>query len=444
MSILGRIKRLLPPRSPLRLLWHWVKSFVAALCCGFPARRLTIIGITGTDGKTTTVAMTAHILHACGVPVGAVSTSFFRIGAVTEENPTHKTSLSPLALQRFLRRCVREGCTTVVVEASSHGLVQHRLDFLWPAVAGITNTALEHLDYHGTMEQYRKDKGILFQMLRGKGTKVLNAEDETFDQYSRISSVKTIVFGSGERLAVSGDSSTLELWTSDIEVNTKASTAIVHVRDHYSLSAHRYPLSLLVSGVFSIKNALCAISCAHAAGVPIGDAVRSLADFPGVPGRMEWIECGQAFGVFVDFTVSPQAYVQTLTTARKLITGNGRLLVLTGSCGDRMREKRPMIGKIVSSLADVVVVSEDETVTEDQHKVIDEVWSGIDQATVDAHRIFDRREAIRFLFAQAKPGDIVALCGMGACTTMQTREGLREWDEREIARELLKELIAVK
>src|SRR3990167_7370118 len=124
-SILKFLRRLFPDRHPLRLSWHQLKSLAAALRYGFPARNLLIIGITGTDGKTTTVAMTAHILHHAGVKVGAVSTSFFRIGEKTEENPTHKTSISPFAMQRFLRRCITEGLTTVVVEFSSHGLVQH-------------------------------------------------------------------------------------------------------------------------------------------------------------------------------------------------------------------------------------------------------------------------------------------------------------------------------
>ena len=196
MTLLHRLKALFPNRHPVRLLWHWCKAFAAALRYGFPGRKLTIIGITGTDGKTTTVSMTAHILHHAGINVAAVSTSFYQIGSHTEENPTHKTSLSPFAMQKFLRRCVSQGCTTVVVEASSHGLVQHRLDFLWPSVAAITNTALEHLDYHGTMEQYRKDKEILFHMLRGGGTKILNAEDDTAALYNTIRSQRTMTYSS--------------------------------------------------------------------------------------------------------------------------------------------------------------------------------------------------------------------------------------------------------
>ena len=191
MSLLRTIKRLIPDRHPIRMAWHWLKAFIAAFRYGFPARKLRVIGITGTDGKTTTVAMTAHILHMAGIPIGAISTSFFRIKDKEEGNPTHKTSMSPFILQKFLRRCVRAGCTHAVVEISSHGLVQHRNDFLWPTIAAITNTSPEHLDYHGTMEQYRADKAILFTMLRGRGSKVLNADDETAKLYERIPSTRT-------------------------------------------------------------------------------------------------------------------------------------------------------------------------------------------------------------------------------------------------------------
>lgn len=419
--MLSRLKSLLGNRNPIRLLWHWSKAFAAALRYGFPARKLTVIGITGTDGKTTTVMMTAHILHAAGFATGAVSTSFFSVRGKIEENPTHKTSMSPFILQRFLRRCVSEGCTHAVVEISSHGLVQHRNDFLWPAVAAITNTSPEHLDYHKTMEQYRKDKGILFGMLSGKGTKVLNADDETFGLYQAIPSQRTIVYSTQSDLK-------------NIETTVLSTNATA------SIDGQGITLRLPIPGTFNLYNALCALSCAVAISIPPQKGADALSTFTGVPGRMERIDEGQPFSVYVDFTVSPAAYEKTLDAIRATLAPDKRLLVLTGSCGDRMPEKRPMIGAIVSERADVVVVSEDETMTEDPQKVIDEVWAGIDQGKIEAHQIFDRTEGIRFLLKAAQTGDAVALCGMGACTTMQTREGLRPWDEREVAREILREL----
>lgn len=438
MSVVGHLKFLVADRHPIRLGWHWLKAFTAAVRCGFPARKLTVIAITGTDGKTTTVAMTAHILHEAGVAVGAVSTSFFRIRTLIEENATHKTSISPLIFQKFLRRCVRAGCTHVIVEISSHGLVQHRNDFLWSKIAAMTNISPEHLDYHGNMEQYIADKGILFAMLNGRGTKVLNAEDDTAEPYSRIPSDKTILYSHAK--SVTAD---IGLWLTGISAAPHSSSATLHVREKtdHAYKEAQYDVALPIPGKFNLENAICAISCAHAAGIADDVSVAALKSFTGVPGRMERIDAGQTFSVFVDFTVTPNAYEKTLSAIRATVAPGKRLLVLTGSCGNRMPEKRPMIGKIVSRMADVVVVSEDETMTEDPRKVVDEVWAGIDQSKIEAHKIFDRRDGMRFLFRAAGSGDVVALCGMGACTTMQTRDGLREWDERSVARTLLQELV---
>ncbi len=430
MTPLTAIKRLIPQRSPIRLLWHRLRAYCAALVFGFPARRLTIIGITGTDGKTTTVSMTAHILAASSVKCGALSTAFLRIGDEVTWNATQKTSPSPFLTQKFLRRLVRIGCTHAVLEYSSHGLVQGRSNWTWPAVAAITNTSREHLDYHGTMEQYRRDKALIFAMMKSNGTKVLNAGDETFAQYRSLPG-KTLAYGTSAPTS-QGDS----LWVTDIAEELSASRATTHLRtDTMEQTAS---LTLRIPGSFNIENSLCAIGCALACGISFDASVRALESFRGVPGRMEKIEGPQPFSVFVDFTVTPIAYEKTLTTLHRTLGVGNRLLVLTGSCGERMREKRPEVGRIVSALADVTVVSNEDPYNEDPQKIIDEVWAGVDTSKT-AYKIFDRLEAIRFLFANAKPGDVVVLCGKGSDTTMTTSAGTIPWNEREIARELLRQ-----
>lgn len=435
-SLIRSLKALFPARHPLRLAWHRVKAYAAAVRYGFPAGSLTVIGITGTDGKTTSVAMTAHILHEADIAVGAVSTSFFRIREKTWENPTHKTSISPFALQRFLRQCVNEECTHVVVECSSHGLVQHRNDFLWPAVAAITNLSPEHLDYHGSMAQYAADKALLFRMLKPGGISVLNADDETYEDYRKLPARWRIAWSASRSFGQTMSGRDCAFWAENVSVQQRGSSATLLC----NAEEGAWQLQLNIPGGFNIDNALCAISCAHAVDIPVHRCVDALAGFAGVPGRMENIDCGQPFSVYVDFTVTPRAYEKTLSAVRPTLAPGARLLVLTGSCGDRMREKRPQIGKIVSELADVVVVTEDETVTEDPLKVIEDVWMGVDQTRCEAHKIPDRREAIRFLINAARAGDSVLLCGMGACSTMQTREGLRPWDEREVARDILRNI----
>ncbi|MBI3336036.1 hypothetical protein HYZ98_00530 [Candidatus Peregrinibacteria bacterium] len=374
--MLSFVRKLIPNRHPLRLGWHKGKAILAALLYGFPARHLTIIGITGTDGKTTTVGMVSAILEYAGIKHGALSTAVFKIGNNAYGNATQKTSPSPFHIQKFLRDSVRAGCTHAVLEYSSHGLAQGRLNFTWPQVAAITNITPEHLDYHGTMEQYRRDKEKIFEMMRKSGTCIKNVE-------------------------------------------------------------HRIPnIELLIPGTFNQENANIAIACTEAIGIPRNTAIEALKTFTGIPGRMEQIQ-KEPFSVFIDFTVTPVAYQKTLSAARALSEPGKRLLVLTGSCGDRMKEKRPQVGKICGEYADVVVVTNEDPYTENPEKIIDEVWTGIDQSQCKAHRIPDRREAIRFILSQTHPGDTVILCGKGSDTTMWTAQGQIPWNEREIVRGML-------
>lgn len=421
-SLLRRLKRLVPERHPIRLGWHYVKAFAAALRFGFPARKLTVVGITGTDGKTTTVMMIAHILRSSGKRVGVISTTAFHIDDRIELNVTQKTSMSPFIVQKKLRQMVNAGCEFAVVEVSSHGLVQGRVHHIYPAVAAITNTSPEHLDYHKTMEQYRRDKGKLFSMLKGSGTKVLNRVDETFGIYSQIPSSETITYGKEGN----------DLWITDVASLPDGCRCKLHT----NLGGVNN-LTLSIPGTFNLENAQCAIGCAMALGIPLESCIDALKGFRGVEGRLQRIDEGQSFNVYVDFTVTPEAYRRTLETLRGMTPAGKRVLVLASSCGNRMPEKRPLIGKIAGDLADVVVVTSDETYGEPHGKIMDEIWAGIDQDDAIAFRVPDRREAIEFILAQAQEGDSVALCGMGGVTTMMTAKGQIPWDEAKIARDVL-------
>ena len=440
--MIGQLKRLIPERHPVRLLWHRLKAFFAALRYGFPARKLVVIGITGTDGKTTTVMMTHRILIHSGIAAGALSTASLAVRENIEGNTAEKTSPSPFVVQQFLHRLVREGCTHIVLEYSSHGLVQSRLAWTWPVVAAITNTAEEHLDYHGSMEQYRRDKGILFRMLNGKGTKVLNADDGTFAMYREIPSERTIEY-SGQRTTDSGLRETnVSLWLSGTSITSAGSSALLQMRTSEVRGPRSEVLSSTLSipllGFFNLSNALCAISCATALGIPLDTCCEALKTFRGIPGRLERIDEGQPFSVFVDFTVTPQAFRATLTTVRQLLQPGQRLLVLTGSCGNRMREKRPVIGRLCSELADVIVLTDDEPYTEDPQRIIDDIRAGVLPGKGEVHTMLDRREAIAFTLRQARPGDAVLLCGMGSYPIRVTAAGPIPWNEQKIVRGMLK------
>lgn len=428
------LKQLLPDTHPVRILYHRSRNILTAFFQGFPAQRLIVTCITGTDGKTTTVAMLSHILHSCGKKTGAVSTAFFELNGVREENPTQKTSVDARTLQRFLRRISDAGCTHAIVEASSHGLVQGRLLGITPAVTAITNVSMEHLDYHGTMDQYIAAKGILFRSMKGFGTKVLNADDRTFAAFSGIPSEYTIAYSPGQQFT-------------DIRGDQKGCSAVV------TIDGQSFPLSIPVPGIHNLENALCAISCAQALGISPQESIPALEEFSGAGGRMELIDAGQPFKVFIDFTVTPAAYERTLRSARE-ICGTGRLLVLTGSCGDRMKEKRPLVGELCGRMADVTIVTNEDPYTEDPEKIIDEVLSGVandiphfigleaaptpsNQPNKFCVRISDRLEAIRYILSLARSGDVVLLCGKGTDVTMMTKNGQIPWVEREIVREQL-------
>jgi len=217
------LKKYIGNRSPLRLGWHQSKALIAALKYRFPARKLTVIGVTGTDGKTTTAGMIAHILKKNGIRAGAASTAFVQIEDEVEENSTHLTSISPFVLQKFLRKLVKRGCTHAVVEMSSHGLVQGRSSWTFPSIATITNISLEHLDYHGSMKQYIKDKAILLRMLSKNGTKVLNASDESFGYFSSILKGKTISISDTEEAA--------DVQAKEIKASNTKCTALINNND---------------------------------------------------------------------------------------------------------------------------------------------------------------------------------------------------------------------
>lgn len=428
--MLHTLKKAIPETHPLRLLFHRSKAFMAALRYGFPARRLYVVGITGTDGKTTTVGMLAHVLQKSGRETAALSTAFFQTGADVRWNATQKTSPGPFAIQKFLRGAVKAGCTHAILEYSSHGLLQGRTWFTWPKVAAITNLSEEHLDYHGTMEEYLRAKKILFTMLKGKGTKVLNGDDRSYKDLIDVRSFRAVVTSASPKHgAIIVGTATL-LW-----LDQEEGKDLVHVESGHK-ETERHPLSLQIPGGFNRMNALTAMGCAIGCGVSPADALEALATFPGIPGRMERIDEGQPFKVYVDFTVTPQSYESTLSALKAEC--QGRLLVLAGSCGDRMKEKRPLVGKIVSEYADVAVIANEDPYTEDPRAIIDEVWAGMDHSKVQGHRIFDRKEAIAFLLKEAKPGDTVVFCGKGSDTTMWLKEGKVPWNERQIVRDLLK------
>ncbi len=430
----------------------WIERFrilratYAAWKYGHPSRELIVIGVTGTDGKTTTSSLITQLLEVSGKRVGMLSTVFFRIGGKDTVNETKLTSLSSLAVQRSLRAMVDAGDQYAVVETSSHALDQHRMLGVEYDIAVITNTSHEHLDYHKTMEEYRAAKGKLFSGLAStyqkqgvKKAMVLNTDDPTFDAYVQYQADVKIGYAINNRESpvtqllsylVTAEHIVLNGWSSQFDL---------------LINGERTPITLPLPGIWNIANALAAVSVAHVLGVNTFAIKNALANVQSVPGRMERIDEGQPFTVLIDYAVTPNAFehlYKFLRVIRSTLHGS-RIIAVFGATGERDREKRPILGRIAAEYADVVILTNEDPWREDPHTIIDEVAKGVVEGGKkegeNFFKIFDRGEAIQYAIEHAEPGDIVVVTGKGAETSMAIGIKKIPWDERAIIRQIVRQ-----
>jgi UDP-N-acetylmuramoyl-L-alanyl-D-glutamate--2,6-diaminopimelate ligase len=394
-----------------------------------PSSRLRLIGVTGTDGKTTTSHLIAHVLEACGLGCGYLTSVGFDTGSGFGLNATHMTTLEATSIQSLLAQAVAGGRESMAVEASSEGLAQHRLDGCEFDVAVFTNLTRDHLDFHGSMERYLAAKGILFEMLDEPTSKgfpraaVVNADDPAKEYLRGRSKAPVLSYG------VNGGDFTAS------DVTAEGFSLSFRLR-HGSLDlAARVPLL----GRFNAYNSLAAVAVAASQGVALADAVAALAIFPGVPGRLERIEEGQRFGVVVDIASTAAALENVLTALRPATPG--RLWVVFGAAGGRDPIRRSGMGEVAARLADRCVLTNEDPRDEDPDAIIDAIavalTAGGRREGADFVRVPDRHSAIEYAFRQAQPGDTVLLAGKATETTMVFADGAVPWDERAVARELL-------
>lgn len=380
-----------------------------------PARALTLIGVTGTNGKTTTVTLVRHLLDANG-SAGSIGTlgAFDGRGDAVPSTAGTLTTPGPVDLQATLAALRDRGCQTVAMETSSHSLQQGRLDGLSFRAGIFTNLTRDHLDYHGTMEAYLAAKLRLATLLSNDGVAVINAEDPAWRSMRR--DVRRITFGRH----VAGD-----IHATGISLDA----AGCRFRLESVFGSADIALPLL--GSFNLMNALGAAACALALGTPISVVAGRLNAAPQVPGRMERIVESPAV-VLRDYAHTPDSLERALETLRPLTSG--RLIVVFGCGGDRDRGKRPIMGRIAAERADLAIVTSDNPRTEDPEQIIDDVVAGMGSAS---HlRVADRREAIRAALERARPGDTVLLAGKGHETYQVVGTEKRPFDERTIVREL--------
>ena len=406
---------------------------LAAAFHGHPGRKLRVVGVTGTDGKTTVVHLVSHLLETAGHRCGLLSTVQCKVGERIWANESRFTTPEALEVQALLAEMVAAGADHAMLESSSHGLALHRLDGCEYDVAVMTNVTADHLDFHRSREEYLAAKGRLFAMLDGSTTKaglekkaILNADDPASDYFRGLTGARAITYGIEGPADVRAGEIRPSDWGSRFRLVT---------------SAGEEQVVLALPGDFNVYNALAAATVALSQGVAIADISRGIASFPGVPGRLERIDEGQPFTVVVDFAHAPEALRRVLEFLRGY--GRGRLIAVFGCIGERDRPRRAGMGKWAGRLADFSILTNDNPFSEDPDAIIEEIAQGLREAgRHEGHHfvaIPDRREAIAQAFAMAVEGDIVLLAGKGHEQSITIGETVIPWDDRRVARELLQE-----
>jgi UDP-N-acetylmuramoyl-L-alanyl-D-glutamate--2,6-diaminopimelate ligase len=406
-------------------------AWLSAAWHGNPSHAMALVGITGTDGKTTTANLLHSILRAAGRRSGLISTVSAVIGDATHDTGLHTTTPDAPDIQRYLAKMRDADAEVAVLEVTSHGLAQHRVTGCAFDVAVITNITHEHLDAHGAFTAYRDAKAQLFRSLLTSHAKpgltktaVLNQDDASFGFLAAIPVARQIVYGiaaAGERQP---DGRPLSLSKGGAPPLVLRATGIRHAPagaefDLLFSAAHLPPLHLATPliGGFNVSNILAAAGAATALNIS-GEAIRvGVQAMRGIPGRMERIHRGHPFTAIVDFAHTPNALTQALTTVRGLLVPGGRLIVLLGSAGLRDREKRRLMGEAAARLADFTVITAEDPRTEDLGTIMAETAAALERAGRQEGqsyvRIADRQRAILFAVQQARPGDLVILCGKG-------------------------------
>ncbi len=398
---------------------------------GHPARSLGVVGVTGTDGKTTTSHLIAHVLNAADLACGLLSSVEFAAGGASTLNASHMTTLESPDVQRHLATVRAAGDRYAVVEASSIGLDMHRVGQCDFDVGVFTNLTQDHLDYHRTMDAYRDAKAILFRMLGESPEKgipkcaILNADDPASETMRAATSVPVRSYALRSQADVLARDITLDGF----------GTAFAIIADGESVRARSGLL-----GDYNVANCLAATAVALSQGVPLARAAATFESFAGVPGRMERIEEGQSFRVIVDIASTEQSMANVLRVLRQAT--KGRLIVVFGAAGERDVERRSGIARSVATAADYAIVTNEDPRSEDAEAIIDEIARALVGAGFDEGRAFertpDRRSALRRAFELAAADDTVLLAGKGTEQSIVIGTTHHPWDERVVARALLR------
>ena len=379
---------------------------------GHPAERMTVLGVTGTNGKTTVTYLLKSVLEQClGAKVGLIGTIQNMIGDLVL--PTERTTPESFELQGLFAEMALAGCTHVVMEVSSHALYLHRVDCIPYAVGAFTNLTEDHLDFHKTMEAYRQAKALLF---RKCGFSVFNIDDEMV--------ARTVEEAACWTLTISAARNPADLSATDISL----------AADHVAFTAHfkgeSCPVRVGIPGRFTVYNALTVLGMSIGLGLPLAAAAKALGNAQGVKGRLEVVPTpGKDYTVLIDYAHTPDALENVLRSVRGFC--KGRLIAVFGCGGDRDPIKRPIMGKAGVKLSDLAIITSDNPRTEDPEKIIADIVKGAKEADKPFLVVENRRAAIARAMAEAGKDDIIVLCGKGHETYQEINKVKYHLDERE-------------
>jgi UDP-N-acetylmuramoyl-L-alanyl-D-glutamate--2,6-diaminopimelate ligase len=447
LVIMKNIIRKVIPKSIINL-YHRSLATLSALFYNFPSKKLIVIGVTGTTGKTTVCNLVAKILEEGGYKVGLTTTANFRIGSREWINKTKQTMQGRFKLQKLLKEMVREGCQYAVIETSSEGLAQNRHLFIDYDMAVFTNLSPEHIESHGSFENYKKAKAKLFKQLKttvqsSKFKKIIiaNLDDPYGEYFLRFEAEEKWGYGMNFQFPIPNFQSNLK--SQNFKTVRAKNIQILSAGTKFFINSQEFSLNLL--GKFNVYNALCAICVGLAQNIPIEKIKSALERFESIPGRMECIDVGQNFFVFVDYAHEPRGLESVYQTLKEIKNPNGKIIAVLGACGGgRDRAKRPILGKLAGQYADYVIVTNEDPYDEDPVSIILQVARGVeDGGKIEGKnfwKIQDRRQAIKKAILMAQKNDIVILTGKGSEQCIMGKSGKKiPWDEREVARKVLRE-----
>lgn len=387
-----------------------------------PTQQLRLIGITGTNGKTSVSHFIENIFSSIGEKTGLIGTMYTKIGQETFE--TKNTTPESLTLQKTFKKMVDTGVQTAVMEVSSHALHMGRVHGCDYDIAVFTNLTQDHLDYHHTMEEYKQAKGLLFSQLgnvfdyeRPKYA-VLNGDDEASEAYALATAAHVITYGIDSDADVRAINMTMTASGTEFTLVTPTDS---------------YNITMKLVGKFSVYNVLASIATALVAGIAIEDIISAVESFKGVPGRFEVVDAGQDFSVIVDYAHTPDSLENVLKTVKQF--ANGKIFVVAGCGGDRDRTKRPLMAKIACQYATNPIFTSDNPRSEVPEQILKDMESGVIGETYET--IVDRREAIAYAIGEANQGDVVLIAGKGHETYQQIGDTFFDFDDRLVAKEAI-------